>query len=190
MARQEQAPKPTLTDKIGLSTWNRFFSESDFSGTRTLKGVQTLFKAVKDRVAKRQTVVEFADGLARSEEFAIAVDNLQPPVAKARRLYRAIFQREPDEGGLNNYVGHFANGRSARDVIDEFLGSDEYGKKAVADLYTEVLERGVDPEGLQAYSDHIKNGMPISEVAKALKNSQERKDLEARKRTKPLIKFR
>ena len=50
-----------------------------------------------------------------------------PPEVFVRYAYQTILQRDPDPGGLKNYVDHLQSGEyGPRDVIDELAGSTEF----------------------------------------------------------------
>jgi len=95
-------------------------------------------------------------------------------------LYRTFFDREADEYGKADWTNRMANGWTARDVIDGFIGSDEWaelcakygiesgredlGQSAAADnvtafvtrLYSTCLGRTPDANGLTDWSNQLK----------------------------------
>ncbi|MBA4094428.1 MAG: hypothetical protein C0489_10105, partial [Candidatus Accumulibacter sp.] len=85
---------------------------------------------------------------------AVAFDTGDQGVAgQAFRIYRAAFDRAPDEGGLGFWIAAFDRGSSLVDIADGFVRSrefvDQYGAapsnaELVTRLYRNILDR--DPE--------------------------------------------
>jgi len=44
-----------------------------------------------------------------------------------KTAYKAVFGRNPDQGGLDYWVGQLQNGMTRDQVLDQFLSSDEFG---------------------------------------------------------------
>ncbi len=66
---------------------------------------------------------QVADGFINSQEFANR--NLSDE-KYVKVLYRAFFNREPDEGGFNVWMNELAKGTSRRDVMKGFVHSVEF----------------------------------------------------------------
>jgi hypothetical protein len=104
--------------------------------------------------------VEFRDG-------AIAFDTEGSTSAGAAyRLYKAAFDRVPDDGGLGYWITKFDQGASAREVANAFVISGEfnslYGQSLsnegfVTALYGNVLDRIPDAGGLNYWLDVMAN---------------------------------
>ena len=79
-------------------------------------------------------------------------------------LYRAILDREPDAGGLANWVNSL-RGQSREWVITQFFSSREYLSKGktdrefVRDLYQGVLGREPDAGGWNQWVNSLRRGM-------------------------------
>ncbi|ASP22733.1 bifunctional hemolysin/adenylate cyclase [Antarctobacter heliothermus] len=89
------------------------------------------------------------------------------------RLYRAVFDRDPEESGFQGWTQTLASGNmTLPEVIESFMGAPEfqstYGDTTdtqfVTLLYRNVLKRGPDPNGLSSWLDALDNGMERSEV--------------------------
>ncbi|CAN0585393.1 unnamed protein product, partial [Ectocarpus sp. 12 AP-2014] len=89
------------------------------------------------------------------------------------RLYRAVFDRDPEESGFQGWTQTLASGNmTLPEVIESFMGAPEfqstYGDTTdtqfVTLLYRNVLKRGPDPNGLSSWVDALDNGMERSEV--------------------------
>ena len=120
---------------------------------------------------KEKTAAEVAQGFIFSEEFKnFNYNNVQ----YVKILYRTMFGREADEGGLNGWVSDLENGMSREYVYRGFAESTEftnlcgnYGVERgsvtlssyrdqnvgatgfIARLYTKMLGRGYDEDGLE-----------------------------------------
>lgn len=120
---------------------------------------------------KEKTAAEVARGFIFSEEFKnFNYNNVQ----YVKILYRTMFGREADEGGLNGWVSDLENGMSREYVYRGFVESAEftnlcgnYGVERgsvtlsayrdqnagatgfIARLYTKMLGRGYDEDGLE-----------------------------------------
>ena len=69
------------------------------------------------------TANKIAYGFILSDEFAArGLSN----DAYVDTLYRTFFNREPDEGGKASWLDAMANGASRQDVLDGFLGAEEF----------------------------------------------------------------
>ncbi|MBQ1894637.1 MAG: DUF4214 domain-containing protein [Clostridiales bacterium] len=128
----------------------------------------------------RSTGGDIAIGFLESEEFR----NKNLPYDEfVRILYKTFFDREADDYGLNYWVSILNNGGSRRDVINGFIGSNEWatlcwkfgiqsGGAGVPDthiepneqiigfatrLYTTCLVRDPDPAGLADWADRLAN---------------------------------
>jgi Ca2+-binding RTX toxin-like protein len=83
------------------------------------------------------------------------------------RLYVAVFDREPDVGGLSGWAGRLSAGMAFSDAVAGFMASPEfqtaYGALSDADfvtlLYNNVLDRAPDPGGFNAWVTALGAGM-------------------------------
>ena len=66
---------------------------------------------------------QLADGFISSDEF---VNRNLSNEKYVKVLYRAFFNREPDEGGFNVWINELAKGASRRDVMKGFVHSVEF----------------------------------------------------------------
>ena len=76
-----------------------------------------------DYLDGKATVDKIAYGFILSEEF---VNRNLSDEAYVDTLYRTFFDREPDEGGKSGWLDELANGTSRKDVLDGFLGAEEF----------------------------------------------------------------
>lgn len=165
----------------GFSPW------SDFYGAQTNPSLHPLHKFGQDPSAfvKRQ----YQDLLGRSPGFGelntavLALNNgtkstadiiddlagrpervdLRHPVI---RLYLAYFDRAPDHGGLNYWLGQRAAGKKLDVVSNSFASSSEfqtkYGKlnngQFVTLVYQNVLKRNPDAAGLAYWTKQLNDG--------------------------------
>ncbi|MCQ2481959.1 MAG: DUF4214 domain-containing protein [Clostridia bacterium] len=136
-------------------------------------------------------------GFANSDEFQNLCDSygvtrgtlelnetsdLSPDVnAFVRLAYMGILEREPDEAGLEYWVGRIVNdGLTASEMIEGFFGSDEIMNKNLSDeefvtvCYRTFLLREPEKEGLEAWVDKLNtDGLSRKYVMYGMSASQE-----------------
>ncbi|MCR8550912.1 DUF4214 domain-containing protein [Salipiger sp. P9] len=98
------------------------------------------------------------------------------------RLYQAMLDRAPDEGGLRNWSARLAMGeKTFLQVIEGFENSAEfqntYGslddEGFVTRLYNNVLDRNPDAGGLANWVARLEDGMSRAQVVRGLAQSAE-----------------
>lgn len=105
------------------------------------------------------------------------------------RLYRAIFDRDPDPGGYDGWAETLAAGRMRFDqVVESFMASPEftatYGAATsdtdfVTLLYDNVLKRAPDPAGLDGWVTRLEDGMSRVKLVEFFVSSPEFTDSSA-----------
>lgn len=105
--------------------------------------------------------------------------------AGVRRLYCAYFLREPDQGGMEYWVGLRDQGVALEAVAANFALSQEfrntYGKQVSTDafvslIYRNLFERTPDPGGFDYWVDLIDGGLDRGIVMTYFSESQEYKN--------------
>ena len=86
----------------------------DVSGLNDWTGDYLDGKATADKIAYGFILSQEFEGRNLSDE------------AYVDTLYRTFFDREPDEGGKAGWLSELANGTSRKDVLDGFLGAQEF----------------------------------------------------------------
>jgi hypothetical protein len=81
-----------------------------------------------------------------------------------RCLYLDLLNREPDQGGFNNWLNAINGGTSILLVTDGFLRSDEYCTIVANSFYNQLLDRQSDPGGLNAWKDFLVKGKSIQDA--------------------------
>ena len=76
-----------------------------------------------DYLDGKATADKIAYGFILSDEF---VNRNLSDEAYVDTLYRTFFDREPDEGGKAGWLYELNNGASRKDVLDGFLGAEEF----------------------------------------------------------------
>lgn len=79
------------------------------------------------------------------------------PEAWIRALYRALLLREPDAGGLRNWVAALRAGYTRTQVAIGFYQSAESLGLRVRTLYEKLLGRGPDPSGLRTWPPVVRD---------------------------------
>lgn len=139
-------------DAAGLSAWL-----DRLEGGTPRERVVLLFAESPEHQAKRA---------GDQAEFDLAHDPTSW-VDDVYRLYRGVFDREPDAGGLTGWVTALAGGTAFQTVVAQFMGAPEfqatYGATTDAAfitlLYNNVLDRVPDAGGFAAWMDHLAAGM-------------------------------
>lgn len=115
-------------------------------------------------------IAESAEHQAKSAGAQADFDVAHDPtdwVDDVYRLYRGIFDRDPDAGGLSGWVQALAGGTAFQTVVAQFMASPEfqstYGATTDAEfitlLYNNVLGRGPDAGGFASWSSQLAEGM-------------------------------
>lgn len=101
----------------------------------------------------------------------------------AYRLYKAAFDRAPDEGGVGYWINRLDNGADlTRDVAQSFINSQEfqqtYGPNIsnnafITLLYNNVLDRDPDQGGLAFWNQQMNGGMSRANVLANFSESAE-----------------
>lgn len=119
------------------------------------------------------------------------------------RLYEDVLGREPDAGGLVNYINHLKNGdMTIEQIRDEMESSAEFNRvrtggrgnsdageaqgldsntilaNIVKRAYEDILGREPDTGGLVNYVNHLKEGWTIEQIRTEMASSAEFKGIE------------
>ncbi|MBP3296763.1 MAG: DUF4214 domain-containing protein, partial [Lachnospiraceae bacterium] len=96
------------------------------------------------------------------------------------RMYDVVLDREPDAGGLDNWVERLDSGEStAVDIVYGFFCSPEYNDKGktnselVTDCYNAMLSRDPDPSGYDHWTHCLEIGMTREAIFAGFVNSPE-----------------
>ena len=97
------------------------------------------------------------------------------------RLYSAAFDRKPDIGGLNYWIGVYEAGESLPAIAGGFYSSPEFTTKYgtlsdqqyVEQLYQNALGRAGEEEGVSFWTNHLSNGVSRAEILAEFASSPE-----------------
>ncbi|GAB2840390.1 hypothetical protein GCM10027277_04180 [Pseudoduganella ginsengisoli] len=118
--------------------------------------------------------VQFADG-------ALAFDT-SGTAGQAYRLYRAAFNRTPDDKGLGYWIYQIDKGLALHDAAGSFVGSTEFKERYGASttdaafvdlLYQNVLHRAPDASGAAYWNNVLHGGEPRENVLMYFSESTE-----------------
>ena len=118
-------------------------------------------------------VVEFDDGIS------IIADQ---EGSYAGRMYKVLFDREADLGGLEFWLDSIDKGMSRVDIANAFVLSEEFkstfgnmsNEEFLAKLYLNMADRAADAEGHEFWMKHLTDGtMDRSDVARFFAESDE-----------------
>jgi hypothetical protein len=73
------------------------------------------------------------------------------------KVYRDVFGREPDDGGMTFYRRRLDQGAKRDQVITEMVASPEYNTKLVREQYQALFGRVADAMGLDAHVNYMAN---------------------------------
>jgi LCP family protein required for cell wall assembly len=96
------------------------------------------------------------------------------------RFYEQCLERQPDPGGLSEWVGRLLNGsKTGADVAEGFVFSEEFKAKNHSDevfvtiLYKAFFNREPDPNGYSAWLERLAGGMSRKTVLDGFLKSKE-----------------
>lgn len=96
------------------------------------------------------------------------------------RCYKIILGREPDQKGLEEWVGLLTSGKkTAAEVVYGFLTSNEFKNKKINDadiieiLYKAMLGRGSDAKGKAEWVSKLESGYPVGAIINGFCTSTE-----------------
>jgi serralysin len=104
---------------------------------------------------------------------------------QAYRLYKAAFDRTPDDVGLGGWIKHLDGGTTLSCVADGFIASAEFGAKYgthtsndefVNLLYRNALHREAEAAGHDNWIGELNNGMSRSDLLIAFSESAENQE--------------
>ena len=146
-----------------------------FTGNRDSYQINRSGSSVIDNVSSR----DGEDIVANIERLIFSDGNVGLDVGigqasgEAYRLYKAAFDREPDETGLGFWISQLDNGAPLQMAASGFIESAEFASLYGADptdamfltkLYNNVLDRDPDQGGLNYWSQQLNNGLTREEA--------------------------
>ena len=123
-----------------------------------------------DEIAGGMTPAEVAANFYGSDEYVDVAGGTHE--AWITDLYRELLVREPDEEGLDHWVGKADAGVHRGTIAGSFYASLESRHMRVTDLYRALLAREPDQHGLAHWSARVRDGRDI-ELAVVLAVSTE-----------------
>jgi hypothetical protein len=85
---------------------------------------------------------------AAGEHGSATVNVLSQSGGVVWKFYESVLNRDPDYGGLDNWVTELSNGGMTGDIAVGFFESDELLNKVITGYYEQYLLRAPDPDGL------------------------------------------
>lgn len=106
---------------------------------------------------------ELEAGFISSAEFYADAGKQHPDVSADQAWIEALFQtflsRQPDDQGLNYWLGQLSAGTSRDQVALQFATSLERAKQRISDDYFHYLGRGPDQQGIDYWVGQFANGV-------------------------------
>jgi len=167
-------------DKIGVVG-----ARNDFTVTKTSTGLTVVRSSDPSSETTTTTNVErveyFDSAFNTIGQLAFDTDGA---AGQTYRLYKAAFNRTPDDAGLSHNVNLMDGGMSILDMASAFIGSQEfqntYGSNVdntafLTLLYQNVLNRGPDDAGLAGWLSQLNSGTSREQVLFGFSESGENK---------------
>lgn len=102
-------------------------------------------------------------------------------VEKIALLYEAALDREPDNPGLNYFVGNTREGQTLQEIANSFYLAEEFRNQFTSfdddayinQLYLNVLERPADQPGFDYWGEQLDNGLTHADILVSFAESAE-----------------
>ncbi|MGY6501387.1 MAG: DUF4214 domain-containing protein, partial [Acidimicrobiales bacterium] len=164
----------TTIDAVIVSMLSRPEARASLAGDYQRIGVGVATRGDRSYVSVRLVQGSRTNGV-------VPMDEAGRQVAQVRRLYLAAFGREPDQPGLQNWVGQLQRGTHLNTVADGFVRSTEFrnrygspsNERYVELLYQNVLNRRPDPVGFTNWMRVLQSGTPRAQVLTGFSESPE-----------------
>jgi Ca2+-binding RTX toxin-like protein len=167
------------------------------------KYVDTLYQSALDRPAdqggllgwtsaldsgsvdRADVLLSFTNSAEKLASSVIEFDFNQSEAATLVRLYDTVFDRRPDQAGINDWLTANENGMSMHDIALGFIGSaeaqmfrgDMNDEEYVDMLYQGALGRSAEAEGRAHWVNYLQNGGDRADALLSFANSAEKMDL-------------
>lgn len=192
-------------DKTGAELANSFVFSEEFENQNTSDSefVTILYKAFLNRepdtggynnwmnkIAGGASRASVLDGFTSAQEFknlcqtygitATSTSNNTFIQAFVIRFYQQCLSREPDTGGLNNWVNSLNNGdKTGGELAEAFIFSEEFQNNNTSDseyvtiLYRAFFNREPDTGGYNNWMNHMSNGTSRASILNGFTSAQE-----------------
>lgn len=116
---------------------------------------------------RAEVLLRFADSfemMQYAREAGATIHVADTEIGSLVRIYDALYDRAPDAGGLNFWIGAYENGSSMAAIAGAFAGAAEGGFDAMSDaafiahLYQAGLERSAGADEIAAWATLIEDG--------------------------------
>lgn len=160
-------------DTAGYAGWM-----SDYKIERTATGLTVTALHSREGTDTLMNIdrVQFAD------KVLVPIDATGPG-GEVFRLYRAAFDRSPDEAGLRFWTTQMAKGVTIETIASQFVQSQEYHDRygaaqpnadLVGKFYTHILHRPAEQSGLSFWTDILdRKAATTAQVLEAISESAE-----------------
>lgn len=127
-------------------------------------------------------VISNVERIGFGDGSTLALDtNAGENAGSAYRLYKAAFDRTPDNNGLKYWINDLDNGAGLQQVAAGFVASAEFKtlnpgltqQSIINSLYEHVLHREADAAGFKYWNDSMSNGMTAGDVLLSFSESAE-----------------
>ena len=156
-AKLDHSYSSNLTGNSGASYTQKYHDWYEYSGSRSDYDISLAPQAIKIEDLASNSVVDTLDSADRLifDDLVVASQSDQN-ATQAYRIYKAAFDREPDQDGLGYWVNQLDNGMHLEEVASGFINSDEFkslygdaptNSEFLDKVYKNVLGREPDDSG-------------------------------------------
>jgi hypothetical protein len=99
-------------------------------------------------------------GLSSKAVQTVSVGPLADNSAFVTQQYEDFLDRQPDSAGLNSWVNSLSSGVSRAQLVNGFMGSQEFAGKGkfIAQVYVGLLARDADYNGFRGWLNYVESG--------------------------------
>ncbi len=173
--------RQTVDGGRGTDTVKLAGAQADYTVKRDAAGSGQL--SVTDKSGAVSTLLNVERIVFGNATVALDIDG---NAGQAYRLYKAVFNRTPDAGGLGFWINSLDHGTSLIQVAAAFMTTDEYKSaygssqsnlELVTRFYRNILGRDPEPLGRDFWVGKLEaNVVGVAEVMAAISESLENKD--------------
>lgn len=155
------------------------YAGSGFSHTISRVGSKVEVKSTVNGVQIIDTLEQVERLAFNSTRVALDIDGIG---GQAYRLYRAAFDRAPDQGGIGFWIAQMDKGLALDSVASHFVASSEFqslygaalsNSDFIKLLYNNVLDRAPDVDGFNFWDNAMRNGYSREQVLVYFSDSAE-----------------
>lgn len=131
------------------------------------KELHPILAGMQAGITRAQVLLQFADSyqmMQAASWLGATIQIADTDIGSLVRMYEALFDRAPDAGGLNYWIGAFESGNTLAAIADTFVAAAEGGVAALSDaefiahLYQAGLERSASADEIAGWIKQMEDG--------------------------------